>query len=175
MRRVLAAFLVVVALGVVSAGAASSAPRNGGAQKQVTITVRFIQEATYQYPKGLPSMPGPPLVLSTQLRLYAVGTVLGFPNNTYLGTMNFTYQIHGSCGTSAAGCSGTTNLMTVTTFPGGTITAGGTHISLTKGLVVPVVKGTGVFKGVTGTIDIAPGLVASSIYHLSLPATSTAG
>jgi hypothetical protein len=171
----LAALVVIVGLGVTSATPAFSASSHQ-ATKQVTITVRFIQEATYQYPHGTQSLPGS-LVLSTTLRLFAVGTVLGFPNNTYLGTMSFTYQLHGSCGTSSAGCSGTTNLETLTTFPGGTITANGNHISLKTGLIVPVSKGTGIFKGVTGSIVIAPAgatgtLVANSIYRLSIPATN---
>src|SRR5580692_4377614 len=108
-RRVLAAFIVVVGLaGLLSSGAFSA--RSGGTSgKPVTITVRLIQEATYQYPHGIPTMPGG-LVLSTQLRLYAVGTVLGFPSNTFLGTMSFTYQLHGTCSSGGSGCTGTTNL-----------------------------------------------------------------
>jgi hypothetical protein len=169
-RRVLAAFIVVVGLaGLLSSGAFSA--RSGGATgKQVTITVRLIQEATYQYPHGIPTMPGG-LVLSTQLRLYAVGTVLGFPSNTFLGTMSFTYQLHGSCSAGASGCTGTTNLHTLTSFPGGTITANGAQVRLASGLVVPVQSGTGVFKGVTGTIDIAPNGQADSVYKLNIPAS----
>ncbi len=138
---------------------------NRAATKSVVITVRLIQEATYQHPHPPPIG----LVLSTTLRLYAVGTVLGLPNNTFLGTMSFTYQLHGSCSSSAAGCTGTTNLQTVTSFPGGTITADGDHISLSSGLVVPVQSGTGIFKGVSGSIEIAPGGAASSVYRLKLP------
>ena len=59
--------------------------------------------------------------------------------------------------------------MTVTTFPGGTISAGGPHIAIHNGLLVPITKGTGVFKGVTGSILIAPNDAAESIYSLTLP------
>ncbi len=117
----------------------------------VVITVRLIQEATYQYPHPPPVG----LVLSTTLRLFAVGTTLGLPNNAFLGTMSFTYQLHGTCSASTTGCSGTTNLVTLTKFPGGTITANGNHISLSHPLIL-VKSGTGIFKGVTGTIDIVP-------------------
>jgi hypothetical protein len=161
LRRLLATFSVLVGLtGVVSAPALPAA----GTGKSVVITVRIIQEATYQHPHPPPVG----LVLSTTLRLFAVGTVLGFPNNTYLGTMEFTYQLHGSCSSGGTGCTGTTNLETLTTFPGGTITANGNNVKLSTGLVVPVPKGTGLFKGVTGTIDIAPGGQANSVYHLVL-------
>jgi hypothetical protein len=166
-RRVLAVVAVgagMAALLVGVAPAATSSPRQ--VTRSVVITVRLIQEATYQHPHPPPIG----LVLSTTLKLYAVGVVLGLPNNTYLGTMSFTYQLHGSCSAGGAGCTGTTNLQTLTTFPGGTITANGTNISLGVGLVVPVQKGTGAFKGVTGTIDIAPGGQASSVYRLTLPA-----
>lgn len=164
MRRVLA--VVFLAAGMSGAlGASAPAATSTHAAKSVVITVRLIQEATYQHPHPPPVG----LVLSTTLRLYAVGTVLGFPNNTFLGTMSFTYELHGSCSAGGAGCTGTTNLKTVTSFPGGTITADGNNIHLAAGLVVPIQTGTGAFKGVTGSIDIAPGGQASSVYHLTLP------
>ena len=161
MRRTLVLGCLAVGLcgSLVSLAAASHATRT------VTITVRLIQEATYQHPHPPPIG----LVLSTTLRLYAVGNVLGFHDGTYLGTMDFTYQLHGSCSSSAAGCNGTTNLQTLTKFPGGTITANGNKISLASGLVVPVLSGTGIFKGVSGTITIAPNGQANNVYHLTLP------
>jgi hypothetical protein len=168
-RRVLAVGVLTVAIGGVLCASAFPA-RSAAAGKSVTITVRLIQEATYQYPHGIPTMPGG-LVLSTQLRLYAVGTVLGFPSNTFLGTMSFTYQLHGTCSSGGSGCTGTTNLDTLTKFPGGTITADGPKISLATGLTVPITKGTGIFKGVTGTIDIAPNGQANSVYKLVLPSS----
>jgi hypothetical protein len=103
------------------------------------------------------------------LHLFAVGEQIGFPSNTYLGSMSFTYLLHGKCGASVAGCTGTTDLKTVTTFPGGTISAGGPKITLTSGLIVPITKGTGAFKGATGSIVIAPNDAATSIYRLTLP------
>jgi hypothetical protein len=166
LRRVLAVGLVAVAVAGVLGAEAQAAP--GQATKSVVITVRLVQEATYQHPHPPPIG----LVLSTTLKLYAVGTVLGLPNNTYLGTMSFTYQLHGTCSAGGDGCTGTTNLQTMTTFPGGTISAGGASISLSAGLVVPIEKGTGAFKGASGSIDIAPGGQASSIYHLTLPASA---
>lgn len=166
MRRLLAVGCVTAALAAALGPASPAATRQTA--KSVVITVRLVQEATYQHPHPPPVG----LVLSTTLKLYAVGTVLGLPQGTYLGTMSFTYQLHGSCSAGGAGCTGTTNLQTLTSFPGGTITANGTNISLSAGLVVPIQKGTGAFKGVTGSIDIAPDGQASSVYHLTLPTSA---
>ena len=109
--------------------------------------------------------------LLTTLRLFAVGNVLGFPNNTPMGTMAFQWgPLNGSCSTSAASCSGTTNLETTTKLPGGTITANGNKVSLAKGLVVPIQSGTGIFKGVKGTVFIAPGGNAVDVFKLVMAA-----
>ncbi len=110
---------------------------------------------------------------STTLRLNAVGNVLGFPAGTPMGTMAFNWgPLSGSCSSSSASCSGTTNIQTVTRLPGGTITAGSNNISLSDGIVVPVQSGTGIFKGVSGTIQIAPLGVAVDVFHLMMPAQS---
>jgi hypothetical protein len=155
----------VVAAAVVTPFAAATSKQTS---RSVLITVRLVQEATYQHPHPPPVG----LVLSTTLKLYAVGTVLGLPSGSYLGSMSFSYQLHGSCSAGGGGCTGSTNLQTVTRFPGGTITANDADLNLSAGLVVPIEKGTGVFKGVTGSIDIAPGGQASSVYHLTLPASA---
>jgi hypothetical protein len=87
-----------------------------------------------------------------------------------MGRMSFTWgPLHGECSSSAAGCNGTTNIFTVTSLPGGTISAGGNNVSLSKGIVVPVTSGTGIFKGVKGTIQIAPASVAEDVFNLKLP------
>ena len=108
---------------------------------------------------------------STELRLFAIGTVIGFPDNTPMGTMEFNWgPLNGNCSSSAAGCSGTTNINTFTKLPGGTLTAGGQNVSLSKGIVVPIQSGTGIFKGATGSIDIAPASIAEDVFNLKLPA-----
>ena len=60
----------------------------------------------------------------------------------------------------------------MTRLPGGTITAGSNNVSLSDGIIVPVRSGTGIFKGVTGTIQIAPLGVAVDVFHLVMPAQS---
>jgi len=170
MKRILVpVVLALVLVGALGASSAVSAPTSvstatRAATKSLTINVRLIQEATFRTntPQGLR--------LSTTLHLFAIGEQLGFPPNTFLGSMSFSYILVGSCSASTQGCNGSlSNLITVTHFPGGTISAGGTHIKIGNGLNVPITKGTGIFKGVTGTIVVAPKFAAQSIYQLTLP------
>lgn len=162
MRRLIP-FLLVVALAVVAS--ASAAPKLNG---PVSFKVRLIQEATIRHQHPPAGDPGD--TFSTTLKLYAIGSVLGFPDGTPMGRMSFTWgPLHGICSSSAAGCNGTTNIFTVTSLPGGTISAGGNNVSLSKGIVVPVTGGTGIFKGVKGTIQIAPASVAEDVFNLTLP------
>lgn len=168
MRRILiplvAAGLLAGALVTQGDGAKNAPPAKG----PLSFTVRLIQEATYRHAHPPTGDAGD--TFSTTLRLYAVGNVLGFPNNTPMGTMAFTWgPLNGSCSTTAAECSGTTNLETVTRLPGGTITANGSNVNLGRGLVVPVQSGTGIFKGVKGTIQIAPKGVAEDVFKLVMP------
>ncbi len=174
MRRYLTPFVLAAALAglvvatAVGAGTTPKASTTHKAKGPLTFQVRLIQEATYRHQHPPAGDPGDSF--STTLRLFAIGNVLGFPNNTPMGTMAFMWGPlkGGSCSTAAASCSGTTNLETTTRLPGGTITANGINISLTHGLVVPIQSGTGIFKGVTGTVDIAPNGAAVDVFKLTL-------
>ena len=165
MRRV-PLLLAVVSLAslVVAAGEAAKT-------RTLTFKVSLVQEQTVRHHKPANGADLSQDTFSTQLRLYAIGTVIGFPNNTPMGTMEFNWgPLNGNCSASAAGCSGTTNISTFTKLPGGTITAGSQHVSLSKGIIVPIESGTGIFKGATGSIDIAPSSVAEDVFNLTLPA-----
>ncbi len=166
MPRYLAPLVLVAALAGIVAATALAAGTKHDAKGPLTFQVRLIQEATYRHPH--PPVGDPGDSFSTTLRLFAVGDVLGFPNNTPMGTMAFMWGPlkGGSCSTAAASCSGTTNLETTTRLPGGTITANGVNISLTHGLIVPIQSGTGIFKGVKGTVDIAPNGNAVDVFKL---------
>ena len=113
-----------------------------------------------------------PQVITTHLKLYAIGETLGYRAGTFLGTMSFTYHLNPSlCSGSSVGCKGSADLHTLSTFPNGTIYAGGANITLaTSGLVVPIQNGTGFFKGVSGSILIAPNDEHEAFYRLTLPA-----
>lgn len=166
-------YLTPFVLSSVLAGLFVATALAGGTTQKVkgplTFQVRLIQEATYRHQHPPAGDPGDSF--STTLRLFAIGDVLGFPNNTPMGTMAFMWGPlkGGSCSTAAASCSGTTNLETTTRLPGGTITANGINISLTHGLIVPIQSGTGIFKGVRGTVDIAPNGTAVDVFKLTLP------
>jgi hypothetical protein len=139
-----------------------------GAVRHLAFKVSVVQEATYRHPHPPPGDAGD--TFSTTLRLNAIGTVLGFPDGTPMGAMSFTWgPLNGSCSTAAVGCSGTTTITTLTRLPGGTITAGAKNVSLSNGIVVPVESGTGIFKGVTGRISIAPGDIPIEVFTLVLP------
>jgi hypothetical protein len=147
----------------------TKAGTKAGKTRALNFKVRLIQEQTFRHPHPPDGNDGD--TFSTTLRLFSIGTVLGVGDGTPIGTMSFNWgPLNGSCSSSAAGCSGTTNLQTITKLPGGTITAGGKNVSLAKGLIVPVVSGTGIFKGVGGSIAIAPGLDPEDVFKLTLPA-----
>ena len=162
MRRHLVLSVVAHAL------AASEVATGRGASSPLTYTVALVQEATYRHPH--PPFGDPGDTFSTTQKLSAVGTVLGLPNGRRVGTMQFTWgPLQGACSTNAAGCNGTTNILTLTRLPGGTITANGINVSLSRGIVLPIQGGTGIFRGVTGTVRIAPGGEHVEVFQLNMP------
>jgi hypothetical protein len=166
-RRLLPAVLLVSLLSGIlgAAGQGSTAAK----VKHTTFKVRLIQEQTIRHPHPPAGDLGD--VFSTTLRLFAIGDVLGYPDNTPMGTMAFSWTDNGViCGDAAPGCKGKTSIKTLTRLPGGTITANALNVSLSHGLIVPIQSGTGIFKGVSGSISIAPSGVAEDIFTLVLPA-----
>lgn len=134
----------------------------------MSFKVKLIQEATYRTPH--PPDGNENDVFTVTLRLFAVGPLFGKPDKAFLGTMLFSYTFHGACSSAGGGCTGTTNLNTTTKLPGGTITANGTKISLGHlPYVVPILSGTGAFRGAKGTIAIAPSGIAEDVYTVKLP------
>ncbi len=139
-----------------------------GATAPLSFTVGLVQQATVRHPHPPAGDAGD--TFSTTQNLSAVGTVLGVTNGRRIGTMQFTWgPLNGSCSASGSGCNGTTNISTVTRLPGGTITAGGVNVSLSHGIVLPIEGGTGIFKGVTGKVYVAPAGEAVGIFKLKMP------
>jgi predicted small lipoprotein YifL len=163
MRRYLLPTLLALLL------AASIAATGQGAKKgPLSFKVTLVQEATVRHPHPPAGDAGD--TFSTVLKLNAVGTVLGFPNGTPMGSMAFTWgPLNGSCSSNAASCSGTTTILTTTKLPGGTITANGKNISLSNGIILPIQGGTGVFKGVKGKVFVAPGGDHVDVFDLIMP------
>ena len=162
MRRYILPTLFAVALAV------SVAATSQGAKGPLTIKFTLVQEATVRHPHPPDGDAGD--TFSTVLKLNAIGTVLGHPNGTPMGSMAFTWgPLNGSCSSNAAECSGTTNILTTTKLPGGTITANGINVSLANGIILPVQSGTGIFKGVKGTVYVAPGGDHVDVFKLQMP------
>ena len=165
MRRLVLALLLALMLATGLAAVAGGRTAEPASRAPMTFTVRLVQEATYRHPHPPDGNAGD--VFSTTLRLFAVGALFGKPDRAFLGTMSFSYTFAGLCSTSGSGCTGTTNLDTVTKLPDGTITASGRNVSLGKlPYVVPIRGGTGVFAGASGTVSIAPSGSAQEIYKL---------
>lgn len=150
------------------------------------MDVRLIQGPTSRLANGY---------LSSTLHLRAIGQELGSPPKSDLGSMSFTYKpsfCSDRAGATNVHCS-IDNLTTVTTLPGGTITAGwtgftpltqlsaqcgGRSAQITRftdgryhewfsGLVIPILSGTGKFEGVSGAILI-PYVAREGCYRLTL-------
>jgi hypothetical protein len=89
-RRCLLVFALVGALASMAAAAGS------GASRHVLLKVSLVQEATYRHPH--PPVGDAGDTFSTTLRLNAIGTVLGFPDSTPMGTMAFSWgPLNGAC------------------------------------------------------------------------------
>jgi hypothetical protein len=137
------------------------------ATKTLVLHFTIFQEATHRHVHPPAGDAGDSY--STRLVLTNAVTQLGKGVGGHEGSMSFAYTLSGACGTTA-GCTGTTNIQTVTHFLDGTITANGIKVSLGKRpFVVQVVSGTGAYKGVKGRIEIAPKGDPKTDYFLTLP------
>jgi hypothetical protein len=148
--------------------AGSVLPAAGQTSTTLAFTVRITQGATFRHPHPPPGDQGD--VFSTTLTLFAMDPRFGKDKNAKLGTMSFTWTFRGACSSTGVGCTGTSNIDTLTRLPGGTITANRKNVPLSHlPFVVPIQKGTGRFTGATGSIAIAPAGHALSIYKITLP------
>jgi hypothetical protein len=160
---------LVTVLAVVSLLVGSSvADARTTAATKLHFTVRIDQGPTYRHPHPPAGDAGD--VFSTTLTMFANEPEFGKSTNAKLGTMTFSYTLHGSCSSAAAGCSGTTSIQTLTTFPGGTLVADRNNVPFTNaGFVLPIQSGTGRFAGATGSVAVAPAGQAQSNYTIVLP------
>ena len=68
--------------------------------------------------------------------------------------MRFSYTIRHQCAAFTPSCTATADFATVSTLPGGTVVANGSRISIAQPTIkIPVVGGTGLYKGASGTFD----------------------
>ena len=155
------AFLVLVALVLV-------APANAVAtSRSETLTLGIIQHGTTRAPH-------PPLgdegdVFTTTLLLNNTVAALGRAAKASVGAMTFQYVLHGLCSTES--CAGATaDIVATSRLPGGTIVASETGVKLGRPpIVIPITKGTGIFKGATGSIAVGAASAPFNTYHIVLP------
>jgi hypothetical protein len=95
---------------------------------------------------------------------------LGRRAHAVVGRMAFTYTIRRQCTSFRRRCVATADFDTVTTLPGGTVIANGRGISIAHPMIdIPVVGGTGRYRGVRGSVAISPTSSKVSTYRLTLP------
>lgn len=95
---------------------------------------------------------------------------LGFAPHAVAGSMRFSYTIRHQCAAFIPSCTATADFATVSTLPGGTVVANGSQISIAEPTItIPVVGGTGLYKGARGTISISPSSTKRSVFTLTLP------
>jgi hypothetical protein len=152
---------VVVAL--VLAGAAQGRTQT----HPLVLNLTIIQHGTVRTPH-------PPLgdsgdVFTTTLLLSNTAAALNKPAKASVGAMTFQYVLHGTCSTE--NCNGATaDIVAVSKLPGGTVTAAEDGVKLGRPpIIIPVTKGTGAFKGATGTLTVGAESRPVNTYKLKLP------
>jgi len=123
---------------------------------------------------GTTRTPHPPLgdegdVFTTTLLLSNTVAALGKPAKASVGAMTFQYVLHGKCSTES--CAGATaDIVAISRLPGGTITASDNGVKLGRPpILVPITKGTGIFKGATGMLAVGAASSPINTYKIKLP------
>jgi hypothetical protein len=145
---------------------------SGSAQARPTAHGLVLRLSIVQH--GTTRTPHPPLgdsgdVFTTTLLLSNTAAALDKPAKSSVGAMTFQYVLHGTCSTE--NCNGATaDIVAVSKFPRGTVTAVETGVKLGRPpIIIPVTKGTGAFKGATGTLTVGAASSPFNVYKLKLP------
>jgi len=132
-----------------------------------TLVLSIVQHGTTRTPH-------PPLgdegdVFTTTLLLSNTVAALGKPAKSSVGAMTFQYVLHGKCSTES--CAGATaDIVAISRLPGGTITASEDGVKLGRPpILVPITKGTGIFKGATGMLAVGAASSPINTYKIKLP------
>ncbi len=92
---------------------------------------------------------------------------LGLGAHDAVGWMRLSYTVRHQCASAAPSCIPRADFMTVSTLPGGTVIANGKGISTESSTItIPIVAGTGSYRGARGTLLLGP---SWSTYALVLP------
>ena len=132
-----------------------------------TLTLGIIQHGTIRAPHPPPGDEGD--VFTTTLLLNNTIAALGRPAKASVGSMTFQYVLHGKCSTES--CAGATaDIVAISRLPGGTITASENRVKLGKPpILIPITRGTGIFKGATGMLSVGAASRPINTYQLRLP------
>ena len=155
------ALLATVAL--VLAGAAQARTQT----HPLVLNLTIIQHGTVRTPHPPTGDSGD--VFTTTLFLSNTVAALDKPAKASVGAMTFQYVLHGTCSTE--NCNGASaDIVAVSKLPGGTITATENGVKLGRPpIIIPVTKGTGAFKGATGTLTVGAASRPVNTYKLTLP------
>jgi hypothetical protein len=144
----------------------------GSAQATVASHNEMLVLGIVQH--GTTRTPHPPLgdagdVFTTTLLLSNTVAALGKPAKASVGAMTFQYVLHGTCSTES--CAGATaDIIAISKLPGGTITATDNGVRLGHPpILIPITKGTGVFKGATGMLAVGAASSPINTYKIKLP------
>jgi hypothetical protein len=153
----------LVAVALVLAGVAQA----NRFSRSETLTLSISQHGTTRTPHPPPGDEGD--VFTTTLLLSNTVAALGKPASASVGSMTFQYVLHGTCSTES--CAGATaDIVAISRLPGGTITASDNGVKLGRPpILVPITKGTGIFKGVTGMLAVGAESRPINTYKLKLP------
>jgi hypothetical protein len=150
-------------LALVLCASAEARPQKHGLMLRLSI----VQHGTTREPH-------PPLgdtgdVFTTTLFLNNTVAALDRPAKASVGAMTFQYVLHGTCSTE--NCNGATaDIIAISKLPGGTVTAIEDGVKLGRPpIVIPVTKGTGAFKGATGSLTVGAASSPFNVYKLALP------
>jgi hypothetical protein len=142
---------------------------DASASRSLVFTLETKQGPTVAHPHPPPGGVGDAYDSSLTLANAAVPQ-LGRPAHASVGMMRFTYTIRRQCTSFSPSCRATADFTTVTTLPGGTVTAAGSSISIANPeIVIPVTGGTGRYRRAHGTVSISPTSEKISTYRLRLP------
>jgi Dirigent-like protein len=152
------------------AALAAALPVTGSAARsRLVFTVKTTQGPTTAHPHPPAGGVGDTYVSSLKLKNAGLSQ-LGKKARASVGTMQFTYTIRKQCTSFTRTCVATADFDAVTTLPGGTVVADGKRISISgQTITIPVVGGTGRYKGARGTVTISPTVTKLSTYTLTLP------
>jgi hypothetical protein len=96
---------------------------------------------------------------------------LGGGTHAKVGSMKLSFTIRKACsGLTNAKCDARADIETVSTLPGGNVTAGGRLVSIVEPSIrIPVTGGSGRFRGARGWVTISPSASKLSTFELTLP------